>query len=741
MIKSYKTSRRRVGVVRPPSDPTTTDSAAMSFLDDMLGGPSTSAVTSSIGQQQQQQQQAAASGAIRTPTSPAVNVSNDIDEILELVSGGSGGGGGGGASKQDHSNNSGSRKRMGGAATAHDSKWSDPVFSPPSATTTTTTTTTTRRGRGNHDTGGRPSSSSSKSPLRRSGVGPRGSFHSSDGLPMMEETTTTPSPPAHHLHPHHHLTDPPATTTMRLTDSSSPSHRPNHNGGRQRAATKEEEEEAEAVGNNQHHKNDNVPPIPFFNTNHNGHDDETISQITTSVASNSFYDSQYGDSRNSGSYSWLRNNNNNNNSKQPTRPTSQGDMSFADTLDEIADMLGPKSPRTAQDHQPPFGRSRSGGNNEDPLGLRGNNSNSNSNHMRSKSPNDLFRSRSGGNLQSKPTMTSTTTPTAHRSAFDADEIYKRSKRNTGRMSSSSSRTLLDMVEPTLGQLRLHLRYVMTLVVPKDFWKRESKKEDTEEGGGGGGGEADYFNAIMRSNNNNNNPSSSARKPHHHPHPHHGRGGRKRGALGYTLHLFGLFCFLTVVILLMRLAAMHTTQSSIKGGRGTRGGVGGKRKRGRNKQHLHTGDVRGHMAIRDSSGAAGGGGGSSMVRGGMAHHSMGEVNGGFPQAPVTDQALEDLQHDERPGQQLQHKNFQHEEHLGMRLPSAFDYLADITDLPVQKGVDIPFFWHIPRTGGGTINDIFGGCMSLTLASDAGGAGAAGQEHVSIASFLKQTHTHS
>jgi hypothetical protein len=51
------------------------------------------------------------------------------------------------------------------------------------------------------------------------------------------------------------------------------------------------------------------------------------------------------------------------------------------------------------------------------------------------------------------------------------------------------------------------------------------------------------------------------------------------------------------------------------------------------------------------------------------------------------------------------------------------------MPVKKGVDIPFYWHIPRAGGGTVNDIFGECLSLALATDAGGAGASGQETVS------------
>ena len=43
---------------------------------------------------------------------------------------------------------------------------------------------------------------------------------------------------------------------------------------------------------------------------------------------------------------------------------------------------------------------------------------------------------------------------------------------------------------------------------------------------------------------------------------------------------------------------------------------------------------------------------------------------------------------------------------IQLPTKFDALADVDDLLFQKGIDVPFYWHVPRSGGGTMNDILG-----------------------------------
>ena len=43
---------------------------------------------------------------------------------------------------------------------------------------------------------------------------------------------------------------------------------------------------------------------------------------------------------------------------------------------------------------------------------------------------------------------------------------------------------------------------------------------------------------------------------------------------------------------------------------------------------------------------------------------------------------------------------------VRLPSSFEALANVDEIPFQRGIDIPFYWHVPRSGGGTVNDVLG-----------------------------------
>jgi hypothetical protein len=43
----------------------------------------------------------------------------------------------------------------------------------------------------------------------------------------------------------------------------------------------------------------------------------------------------------------------------------------------------------------------------------------------------------------------------------------------------------------------------------------------------------------------------------------------------------------------------------------------------------------------------------------------------------------------------------------QLPPVFEVLANVDDLPFQRGTDVPFYWHVPRSGGGTMNDLLGG----------------------------------
>ena len=43
---------------------------------------------------------------------------------------------------------------------------------------------------------------------------------------------------------------------------------------------------------------------------------------------------------------------------------------------------------------------------------------------------------------------------------------------------------------------------------------------------------------------------------------------------------------------------------------------------------------------------------------------------------------------------------------IQLPPVFDVLANVNDLLFQRGIDVPFYWHVPRSGGGTMNDVLG-----------------------------------
>jgi len=194
-------------------------------------------------------------------------------------------------------------------------------------------------------------------------------------------------------------------------------------------------------------------------------------------------------------------------------------------------------------------------------------------------------------------------------------------------------------------------------------------------------------------------------------------------------LFGLFCIMTILLLLARVALIQsrTNRQYRLGGR-------------RNRQHhddtklsggmsrMGNEEIRGHMAIRNPDGERI----NSNVRGGMAHHDVDGLGGNKGGAAGGTRQRRGRLHPQQSELQQPHHIAADIDrdavHVGMELPSVFENLADVNDLPVKKGVDLPFFWHVPRTGGGTVNDIFGGCLSLTLASDAGGGGTPGKENM-------------
>jgi len=60
-----------------------------------------------------------------------------------------------------------------------------------------------------------------------------------------------------------------------------------------------------------------------------------------------------------------------------------------------------------------------------------------------------------------------------------------------------------------------------------------------------------------------------------------------------------------------------------------------------------------------------------------------------------------------------------DHIGLPIPAVYEHLREVDDLPFDVDIDVPFFWHIPRTGGTTTNDVLGACLELSLAANSGG----------------------
>jgi hypothetical protein len=400
---------------------------------------------------------------------------------------------------------------------------------------------------------------------------------------------------------------------------------------------------------------DAVTPIPFFSVGRD--DDDTISCITTSVTSHYDVDSR------SGSFPW---------SRGRKSAASQGETSYADTLDEIADMLHPNqngrsaglTPRNNDFRRPKSPGGGGGG----------------------TQPDDSFRP--PAKVDAIFGSTSNMMGSSNVPPLNADEIYrgtKKSAQRPGQQRGTSSHHMLAYCEPFLSQTRLLIRYWLSLIIPRE-WRRKGAKD--EEGQG-------YLGAW--------NTSSVGSNPRKIPRS-------KQRVQFWKSILFsvaGFFFVMTLVILLFRLAYMHgpnlkPTVARIRGGMRNKNGS-----KPVDTADIDGIDVHGGMAVRKGYDTTSSG---VTVSGVMSKHSVNEME------------------EEEPLDKIQ--VYGHGDHVGIELPAAFDNLADVKDLPVRKGVEIPLFWHIPRTGGGTVNDIFGGCLGLTLAADAGASGAAGKKNVSL-----------
>ncbi|KAI2508060.1 hypothetical protein MHU86_6352 [Fragilaria crotonensis] len=338
---------------------------------------------------------------------------------------------------------------------------------------------------------------------------------------------------------------------------------------------------------------DNLMPIPVFQVNND--DDDTISCITTSVSSH--YDAE---SR-SGSFPW---------SRRSQKTSSQGEHSYADTLDEIADMLHPNQNGRSNGLSP-----RVGGNSKTSAG---------SNEF-FRPPPPVQLTSVNGVFGSNPLLVQSDAPT-----LNADEIYRGTKAPK-RQSHNSWMSF----EPFLSQTRLLFRYWISRILPR-HWRWKGGKDDDGQG---------YLGTWNSGSDPKMLPSSM----------------QPQARYKYVL------VAITLIIVLGRLAILQSPKIKATTMRRIRAVV----KKHATKRPIAGIDIHGGMTKRSDGSAVGG-----SVAGGMARHNVKELN-----SPPK-------KHD----------------HSDVELPEAFNVLADVTDLPVRKGVDAPFYWHIPRASGGTVNDI-------------------------------------
>jgi len=223
--------------------------------------------------------------------------------------------------------------------------------------------------------------------------------------------------------------------------------------------------------------------------------------------------------------------------------------------------------------------------------------------------------------------------TSEAPSLTAEEIYYSSK-NAGNWSSKLSskfsklKALSLYFEPFLSQSRLQLRYYMNQYIPRE-WRGPHKKDDEL---------SDY-----RGNKND------------------GMSLERKRLIGSILLVLGFFVVLTLVILFLRLILMHGSRLHARPVAGRMRGGGG---------HLDTMSAatggmsgRNKPASREQVKKA-----AANVAGGMAPHDIVGAKDSSPKSQMG-----------------------HHDHVGVQLPAAFEHMADVNELPVEKGKNIPFFW--------------------------------------------------
>eukprot|EP00546_Thalassionema_frauenfeldii_P015288 CAMPEP_0178920898 /NCGR_PEP_ID=MMETSP0786-20121207/15259_1 /TAXON_ID=186022 /ORGANISM="Thalassionema frauenfeldii, Strain CCMP 1798" /LENGTH=354 /DNA_ID=CAMNT_0020595013 /DNA_START=262 /DNA_END=1326 /DNA_ORIENTATION=- len=53
-----------------------------------------------------------------------------------------------------------------------------------------------------------------------------------------------------------------------------------------------------------------------------------------------------------------------------------------------------------------------------------------------------------------------------------------------------------------------------------------------------------------------------------------------------------------------------------------------------------------------------------------------------------------------------------------IPPSLNHLADLSDEYTKENAEVPFFWHVPKSAGSTIKDMYSNCYGLVEASESG-----------------------
>jgi len=446
----------------------------------------------------------------------------------------------------------------------------------------------------------------------------------------------------------------------------------------------------------EHYDHDAITPIPVFTvpTGPEGQHDDDISQITTSITSH--YDNTTIDqsSRSSWSRGIIRN-------SGGGRSGSHSESSYADTLDEIADMMGNNNNNNEkqQQHRHSYHYHRQ----KSHPGTTTNNGNAISTDddffgttaASRSSPNkidDLFNPTTiAGSSSNNHYHTNNrgsglfSSYNNHRDpTLSPDEVYRTTNRRTSLIQQFhvNKTILMAHIEPFLSSVRLLIRYWVSLIFPHE-WRNNrvaarSKKDDG---------------SVWNSSSKKIRLTRSMR--------------RQRWLTSFVAVAI-IFFFMTVIIFIFRLIFLHG--AAVTANNNSSSNNNNMRMRGRNdSDKLKNAEVHGRMSGRNPP-------------------DIRDVNSNDNekmQALPEEKEIFSSRDNERD-----------EEHMGLSLPKELDYIADIDDWPRKEDKDIPFYWHIPRAGGGTVHDIFGMCLGLTIASDAGAKSNLGNE----LSVVKSSTTH-